>query len=65
LLDMFILCSQNVSFLTTWAEITNLPKSKQITFHRGDFMYHRFIQTACLAPKESNINEYQTSRQYI
>ncbi len=42
-----------------WAEITNKPKSKQITFHRGDYMYHRF------ASKKSNINEYQTRRQYL
>ncbi len=43
-------------FLATWAEITHLL---QITFQRGDSMYHRFLQTAWLAPKESNINEYQ------
>jgi hypothetical protein len=29
--------------LATWVEITNQPKSKQITFHKGDFMYHRFL----------------------
>ncbi len=34
-------------FLAAWAEITNKPKSKQITFHRGDYMYHRFQN--CLA----------------
>jgi len=28
-------------------------------------MYHRFLQTAWLAPKESSINEYPTSRQYV
>ncbi len=28
-------------------------------------MYHRFLYTALLAPKESNINEYQTRSQYI
>jgi hypothetical protein len=50
-------------FLAAWAEITNKPKNKQIAFHRGDYMYHRFLLTAWLAPKESNINEYQTSRQ--
>jgi hypothetical protein len=27
-------------------------------------MYHRFLLTAWLAPIESNINEYQTRRQY-
>ncbi len=25
-------------------------------------MYHRFLETALHAPKEANINEYQTSR---
>jgi hypothetical protein len=28
-------------------------------------MYHRFLLTAWLAPKESNINEYQMRRQYL
>jgi hypothetical protein len=51
-------------FWAVWAEITNQPKSKQITFHRGDFMYHRFLYTAWLAPKEFNINKFLTSRQY-
>jgi hypothetical protein len=60
----FILDSQNVDFLATFAEITNLPKSKQTTFHRGDFMGHRLLKSARLAPKESNINEYQTNKQY-
>jgi hypothetical protein len=39
-------------------------KCKQITFHRGYLMYHRFLQTAWLVPKESNINKYLTTRQY-
>ncbi len=38
----FILGSQNVDFLATWAEIANYHKSKQDFFHRGDLMYHRF-----------------------
>jgi hypothetical protein len=54
-----------LAFLAAWAEITNQPKSKQITFHRGDFMYHGFLLTALLAPKESNINKYLTGRQYV
>jgi hypothetical protein len=37
---LFILGSQNVDFLVTWAEITNWPKSKQIPYHRVGFMYH-------------------------
>ncbi len=37
-------------------EITKPPKNKEITFHRGDFMYHRFHQTAWLAPK-TNIKQ--------
>jgi hypothetical protein len=55
---------KNVDFLATWAERTNPPKSKQITLHRGggDFMYHKFLQTAWLDPEESNITEYQTSK---
>ncbi len=52
-------------YWAAWAEITNQPKSKQITFHRGDFMYHRFLQTAWLAQKESSKNEYLMSRQYF
>jgi hypothetical protein len=51
--------------LATLAETTNLAKRKQITFHRGDFMYHRLRQTAWLAPKESNIYELKTSRHYF
>jgi hypothetical protein len=39
---LFILGSQNVDFLATCAEITNLPKCKQIIYHRRAFMYHRF-----------------------
>ncbi len=39
---LFLLGSQNVDFLAVWAEITSQSKSKQITFRRGDFMYHRF-----------------------
>ncbi len=38
---LHILGSQNVDFLVTWAEITNMPEGKQITFHREDFMYHK------------------------
>jgi hypothetical protein len=30
-------------FRAAWAEITNQPKSKQITCQRGYFMYHRFL----------------------
>ncbi len=30
-------------FFATWAEITKQPKNKQITFHRGDFIYNRFL----------------------
>jgi hypothetical protein len=33
-------------FWAAWAEITNQPKNKQMTSHRGDFMYHKFLQTA-------------------
>jgi hypothetical protein len=29
--------------LTTPVEITYKPKSIQITLHRGDLMYHRFL----------------------
>jgi hypothetical protein len=61
----FILGSQSVDFLATWAEITIQPRSKQVTFYRGDFMYHRFLLTAWLAPKVSNLNEYQMSRQCV
>jgi hypothetical protein len=56
-----ILGSQNV-FLAARAEITNQLKSKQIIFHRGDFMYHRFLETAWLAVKY--IYKYLTIRQY-
>jgi hypothetical protein len=59
---LFILGSQNVYFSGCLAKITTQPKSKQITFNIGDFMYHL---TAWLSPKESNINEYLTSRQYL
>jgi hypothetical protein len=53
----FILGSQNVDF---WAEITNPPKVNKLP-KKGNFMYHRFLQTARLATKKSNINnEYQT-----
>jgi hypothetical protein len=38
-------------FLATWAEITNQPKSKQITFHRGDFMYHIFFMNCLVCPR--------------
>ncbi len=34
------------------------------TFSSGNFMYHRFLETAWLAPKESNINGYLISRQF-
>ncbi len=50
---LFILVSQNVDFLATVAEMTNQFKSKQIIFQRGDFMYHRFLKIAELAPKWS------------
>ncbi len=30
-------------FFATWAEKTNKPKNKQISFHRGRSMYHRFL----------------------
>jgi hypothetical protein len=56
---------QNVDFLATCAEITNQPKCKQIAFNIGDFRYHRFLETAWLAPKESNIYDYLTNRWYI
>ncbi len=52
-------------FLTARAEITNQPKSKQITFNRGDLMYHSSLSTTSLAPKDSNINECLTSGQYL
>ncbi len=52
-------------FLTALADLTNYPKSKQITL-RGDSMYHRFnVQTAWLAIKESNINQYPTQRHFV
>jgi hypothetical protein len=38
----FILGGAKMFFLAAWAETTQQPKSKYITFHRGDFMYHRF-----------------------
>jgi hypothetical protein len=46
---LFILCSQ-ICFLAAEAEITNQPKSKQITINRGDFMYQKL--TSWLVPKE-------------
>ncbi len=60
--DQIILGSQNVYFLATWAEITNLHKSKKITFQMEDSRYHRFQQTPWLAPNESNIYEYNNSK---
>jgi hypothetical protein len=42
----FTLVNQNIDFLAARAEITNQPKSKEITFHRGGFIYHRFLYTA-------------------
>ncbi len=63
---MFVYIGQSKCFvfLAVWTDITNQPKSEQISIHRGYFMYHRFLQTAWLAQKESDINKYQTSRQY-
>jgi hypothetical protein len=58
-----ILGSQNVDFLAAQVEITNQYKRKHIT--EGIFMYLRFLYTTWIAPKESNINEYLTSTQYI
>ncbi len=39
----FIWGNQNVDLLATLAEITNHLRSKQNSFHRGDFMYHRLL----------------------
>jgi hypothetical protein len=38
-----------LNFLAARAEITNLPKSKQITFHRGNFITTGFYKPAWLA----------------
>ncbi len=47
----FILGSQNDDFWAAWAETTNQPTSKQITFHRRDFMHHVFFMNCLAFPK--------------
>ncbi len=49
---LFISGSLNVVYLVIWAEVTNCPKSKQISLNRGDFTYHRFYSRIfpCLFP---------------
>ncbi len=46
---------QSCVFLAARAELANQPKSKQIPIKRGNFTYHRFLKTAWLVLKESNI----------
>jgi hypothetical protein len=59
----FILGS--LSFLgAAWAETKIWLECKQISFHRGDFVYHRLLST-WLAPKQSNINQFRPHRQYL
>ncbi len=59
---LFLLGSQNVDFLAAWAEITNPPKSKQITNLKLAFTKNILFTTGFykLNLKESNLSLYVT-----
>ncbi len=54
---------QNVVCLATWTEITNWPKSKQISFDKGDFTYLKFLKTKILKsiPTERDLKSVEDS----